>query len=62
MPKSSTARHTPRSRSWRISDGTLPNNAARQVFEALWTGEQAGAANALARVDAIIEAKDLKPM
>jgi aspartyl-tRNA(Asn)/glutamyl-tRNA(Gln) amidotransferase subunit B len=46
----------------RISDGTLPNNAARQVFEALWTGEQAGAANALARVDAIIEAKDLKPM
>ncbi|RRS06170.1 Asp-tRNA(Asn)/Glu-tRNA(Gln) amidotransferase subunit GatB [Aquabacterium soli] len=46
----------------RISDGTLPNNAARQVFEALWTGEQAGVAEALARVDAIIEAKDLKPM
>jgi aspartyl-tRNA(Asn)/glutamyl-tRNA(Gln) amidotransferase subunit B len=46
----------------RISDGTLPNNAARQVFEALWTGEQAGSTDALARVDAIIETKDLKPM
>ena len=46
----------------RISDGTLPNNAARQVFEALWTGEQAGSTDALARVDATIEAKDLKPM
>ncbi|MGJ3702752.1 Asp-tRNA(Asn)/Glu-tRNA(Gln) amidotransferase subunit GatB [Variovorax sp. AFSI2.2] len=39
----------------RIADGTLPNNAARQVFEALWTGEGS-------EVDAIIEAKDLKPM
>ncbi|MDN6882245.1 Asp-tRNA(Asn)/Glu-tRNA(Gln) amidotransferase subunit GatB [Variovorax sp. CAN2819] len=39
----------------RIVDGTLPNNAARQVFEALWTGEGSD-------VDAIIEAKDLKPM
>ncbi len=39
----------------RIADGTLPNNAARQVFEALWTGEGSD-------VDAIIEAKDLKPM
>ncbi len=46
----------------RISDGTLPNNAARQVFEALWAGEQAHVLDALARVDAIIEAKDLKPM
>ena len=36
----------------RISDNTISNNAARQVFEALWTegGE----------VDAIIEAKGLK--
>ncbi|WPH14404.1 Asp-tRNA(Asn)/Glu-tRNA(Gln) amidotransferase subunit GatB [Variovorax paradoxus] len=39
----------------RIADGTLPNNAARQVFDALWTGEGSD-------VDAIIEAKDLKPM
>ncbi|RIX82379.1 Asp-tRNA(Asn)/Glu-tRNA(Gln) amidotransferase subunit GatB [Acidovorax cavernicola] len=39
----------------RVADGTLPNNAARQVFEALWSGEGSD-------VDAIIEAKDLKPM
>ncbi len=39
----------------RIADGTLPNNAARQVFDTLWTGEGSD-------VDAIIEAKDLKPM
>jgi aspartyl-tRNA(Asn)/glutamyl-tRNA(Gln) amidotransferase subunit B len=39
----------------RITDGTLPNNAARVVFDALWTGEGSD-------VDAIIEAKDLKPM
>jgi aspartyl-tRNA(Asn)/glutamyl-tRNA(Gln) amidotransferase subunit B len=37
----------------RISDGTISNNAAKQVFEALWTGE----AN---DVDAVIEAKGLK--
>ncbi|MDO9158452.1 MAG: Asp-tRNA(Asn)/Glu-tRNA(Gln) amidotransferase GatCAB subunit B, partial [Burkholderiaceae bacterium] len=38
----------------RIADGTISNNAAKQVFEALWTdgGE----------VDAIIEAKGLKQM
>ena len=38
----------------RISDNTISNNAARQVFEVLWTegGE----------VDAIIEAKGLKQM
>ena len=39
----------------RIADGTIPNSAARQVFDALWTGEGSD-------VDAIIEAKDLKPM
>lgn len=39
----------------RISDGTVSNNAARQVFEALWTGE--GSA-----VDALIESKGLKQM
>jgi aspartyl-tRNA(Asn)/glutamyl-tRNA(Gln) amidotransferase subunit B len=38
----------------RIADGTVSNNAAKQVFEALWTdgGE----------VDAVIEAKGLKQM
>jgi aspartyl-tRNA(Asn)/glutamyl-tRNA(Gln) amidotransferase subunit B len=36
----------------RISDNTISNNAAKQVFEALWTGE--------GEVDAIIEAKGLK--
>ena len=39
----------------RISDGTISNNAARQVFEALWDGEAAD-------VDAVIEAKGLKQM
>ena len=37
----------------RISDGTISNNAAKQVFEALWSGEAAD-------VDAIIESKGLK--
>ena len=37
----------------RIHDGTISNAAARQVFEALWTGEGA-------EVDAVIEAKGLK--
>jgi aspartyl-tRNA(Asn)/glutamyl-tRNA(Gln) amidotransferase subunit B len=50
----------------RIADGTVSNNAARQVFEALWTeGEgrnQEGATDAVARVDAVIEAKGLKQM
>jgi aspartyl-tRNA(Asn)/glutamyl-tRNA(Gln) amidotransferase subunit B len=39
----------------RIADGTLSNNAARQVFDALWTGEGHD-------VDALIEAKGLKQM
>jgi len=39
----------------RIGDGTISNNAARQVFDALWTGEGL-------EVDAIIEAKGLKQM
>ena len=39
----------------RIADGTISNNAAKQVFDALWTGESAD-------VDAIIEAKGLKQM
>ena len=39
----------------RISDGTISNNAAKQVFEALWNGEGSD-------VDAVIEAKGLKQM
>ena len=39
----------------RIADGTISNNAAKQVFEALWTGEGQD-------VDTIIEAKGLKQM
>jgi len=39
----------------RIGDGTVSNNAARQVFEALWSGEGSD-------VDAVIEAKGLKQM
>ena len=39
----------------RIQDGTISNNAARQVFEALWTGEGL-------EVDALIEAKGLRQM
>jgi aspartyl-tRNA(Asn)/glutamyl-tRNA(Gln) amidotransferase subunit B len=39
----------------RIADGTVSNNAARQVFDALWTGEGSDA-------DAVIEAKGLKQM
>ncbi|WP_374594397.1 Asp-tRNA(Asn)/Glu-tRNA(Gln) amidotransferase subunit GatB [Aquabacterium sp.] len=39
----------------RIADSTISNNAAKQVFDALWTGEGAG-------VDAVIEAKGLKQM
>jgi len=37
----------------RISDGTISNNAAKQVFESLWSGEATD-------VDAVIEAKGLK--
>ena len=39
----------------RIQDGTISNSAARQVFEALWSGEGS-------EVDALIEAKGLKQM
>jgi aspartyl-tRNA(Asn)/glutamyl-tRNA(Gln) amidotransferase subunit B len=49
----------------RISDSTISNSAARQVFEGLWNGEGAdanGATADAARVDALIEAKGLKQM
>ncbi len=39
----------------RVADGTISNNAARQVFDALWCGEGPD-------VDAVIEAKGLRQM
>jgi aspartyl-tRNA(Asn)/glutamyl-tRNA(Gln) amidotransferase subunit B len=39
----------------RIADGTISNNAARQVFEALWSGQGT-------EVDAVIESLGLKQM
>jgi aspartyl-tRNA(Asn)/glutamyl-tRNA(Gln) amidotransferase subunit B len=39
----------------RIADGTVSNNAARQVFDALWSGEGHD-------VDALIASKGLKQM
>jgi aspartyl-tRNA(Asn)/glutamyl-tRNA(Gln) amidotransferase subunit B len=39
----------------RIADGTISNNAARQVFDALWSGDSGD-------VDKVIEAKGLKQM
>ena len=44
----------------RISDGTISNAGAKQVFEALWNGEGQGEPHA--RIDALIEAKGLKQM
>ena len=39
----------------RVHDGTISNNAARQVFDALWAGEGL-------EVDALIDAKGLRQM
>jgi aspartyl-tRNA(Asn)/glutamyl-tRNA(Gln) amidotransferase subunit B len=39
----------------RIADGTISNNAGKQVFDALWSGEGQD-------VDAVIEAKGLRQM
>lgn len=39
----------------RVVDGTVSNNGARQVFDALWTGEATD-------VDAVIDARGLKQM
>ncbi len=47
----------------RIQDGTISNNAGKQVFDALWTGGEVPAASQpLAVVDAVIEAKGLRQM
>ena len=45
----------------RIGDGTISHNAARQVFDALWAGEGAGA-GAAAQVDTLIASKGLQQM
>ena len=42
----------------RIQDGTLSNNAARQVFDALWTREKGTAGN----VDALVDTLGLRQM
>ncbi len=39
----------------RIADGTISNNAARQVFDALWSGESQD-------IDSVIEARGLRQM
>ena len=44
----------------RISDNTISNNAARQVFDGLWNKE--GPSGSEGDVDALIEAKGLKQM
>ena len=47
----------------RIADDTISNNAAKQVFDALWSeGEDAQGTSGAARIDLIIEAKGLKQM
>ena len=49
----------------RVSDGTVSNNGARQVFDALWseaTGTSTDAAQADAAVMALVESKGLKQM
>jgi aspartyl-tRNA(Asn)/glutamyl-tRNA(Gln) amidotransferase subunit B len=48
----------------RIHDGTISNNAAKDVFEALWSasGDLVAETGALSVVDSIIEAKGLKQM
>ncbi|WP_180682810.1 Asp-tRNA(Asn)/Glu-tRNA(Gln) amidotransferase subunit GatB [Tepidicella baoligensis] len=45
----------------RIADGTISNNAGKQVMDALWGGE-APVGEPQAQVDALIEAKGLKQM
>ena len=49
----------------RIHDNTISNNAAKDVFDALWnngTTSSTDIASALQQVDAVIEAKGLKQM
>ena len=45
----------------RIADGTISNNAGKQVMDALWAGE-APAGEPLAQIDALVESKGLKQM
>ena len=45
----------------RIADATISNNSAKQVFDALWNGADAGTGPAL-QVDAVIESLGLKQL
>jgi aspartyl-tRNA(Asn)/glutamyl-tRNA(Gln) amidotransferase subunit B len=42
----------------RIADGTISNNGAKQIFDALWTNEGSDVAD----VDSLIESRGLKQM
>jgi aspartyl-tRNA(Asn)/glutamyl-tRNA(Gln) amidotransferase subunit B len=44
----------------RIADGTISNNAGKQLLDALWTEAPAG--EPLAQVDALVESRGLKQM
>jgi aspartyl-tRNA(Asn)/glutamyl-tRNA(Gln) amidotransferase subunit B len=48
----------------RVHEGTISNNAAKQIFELLWnvSGDNIADEGALSEVDAIIEARGLKQM
>jgi aspartyl-tRNA(Asn)/glutamyl-tRNA(Gln) amidotransferase subunit B len=48
----------------RVHEGTISNNAAKQIFELLWnvSGDNIADEGALSEVDAIIEAKGLRQM
>ena len=52
--------HSERAEVARIADGTVSNNAAKQVLDALWA--EPSTTEPQARVDAVIEAKGLKQM
>jgi aspartyl-tRNA(Asn)/glutamyl-tRNA(Gln) amidotransferase subunit B len=46
-----------------VADGTVSNNGARQLFEALWNGDaDAGGEDPTAAIDGLIEARGLKQM
>jgi aspartyl-tRNA(Asn)/glutamyl-tRNA(Gln) amidotransferase subunit B len=47
----------------RVADGTVSNNGARQLFEALWSGDaDAGGEDPTTAIDGLIEARGLKQM
>ncbi len=46
----------------RVSDGTLSNNGARQVFDTLWSSPTSEGADDSVSIEAVIQAKGLKQM